>query len=218
MDVQKYFFPLGVAASVIAVYALFRNQQNAGQNTIATYPNPASSGVGLPVSDPSQTQGTVAPVSYNVPATQLAPSPIVVLQNPLNPNPQASDPSQTQDNGAPAYLTFNFGPQSDLNKTPASKKQLAQAQPGVDQSHDGCGCGSSSCGGSGPQCGQQNAFIDGNGNVKLSSSKKNQLRAQNNWLSPAQQNMMAYLQSEEGGPGSYVSMYALNADLSGPAN
>lgn len=217
MDVQKYFFPLGVLAAVLGVYAIFR-KSGSTPNAIATYPNPASSGVGLP-SDFANTQGvgaSVAPVTYNVPATSLAPSPLIVLQNPYNPNPQASDPANTQDNAAPAYLTFNFGPQSDLNKTPASRSQLRKAQPNAqgDSDHGGCGCG----GGCSGSCNQANSFPDGNGSIKLSTSKANQLKVQSSWLSPAQQNMMAYLQSEEGGVGSYVSSYALNSSLSGPLN
>lgn len=217
MDVQKYFFPLGVLAAVLGIYAIFRKTTGT-PNAIATFPNPSSSGVGLPT-DPPQSAGgvsSVAPVTYNVPATSFAPSPLIVLQNPYNPNPQASDPSQTQDNGAPAYLTFNLSPASDLNKTPASRSQLRKAQPNAqgDSDHGGCGCG----GGCSGSCNQANSFPDGNGSVKLSTSKANQLKAQSSWLSPAQQNMMAYLQSEEGGPGSYVSSYALNSSLSGPLN
>jgi hypothetical protein len=211
MDVQKYFFPLGVLAAVLAVYAVFR-KTGSNANTIATYPNPSSSGVGLPVSDPSQTQGTVAPVSYNVPTTTLAPSPIVVLQQPSNPSPQ-TPASQTPANQTPAYLTFNFGPQSDLNKTPLSNSQLSEAQPTnpgqSSAASSGCGCGGS-CSGA---CNQANSFPDGNGTVKLASSKRVQLHQQNKWLNPAHANMMAYLQSEEGGVGSYVSSYALNSDL-----
>lgn len=174
MKLEKLFLPLAVFAAVLTVYIFFRKSGGSEQ---ANVPNPASSGVTLPYTQ----SGAVQPVSYNVPAINPAPSPLVLLQQPQNAFPQ----SPASNNGVPPYLTFNFGPSHDLSKqSPSSSPNpLPLGMP------DECGCNS----GCGATCGLTGAYPDGAGNVQMSSSRSRQINDDPNWITMASNNVLSYL-------------------------
>lgn len=122
MKPEKLFFPLMVAAAIIAIYLLFRNPQPA-----ATVQGPNTASSGLPTITP-QTQ------QYQVNPPTLTPTPLIMLANPF-----ANDPNSTATK-PPAYLSFNFGPSHDLTKTPTVPASTGKTGCGCEAEQ--CGCGS----------------------------------------------------------------------------
>lgn len=184
MKIEKLFLPLTVFAAVIAVYLAFRGTGNT--NPASTIPNTASSGVPATYSS----GGVVQPVNYDVPSIATSPNPLVLLSQPSNPNPQGN--SQSDGSTGPAYLTFNQGPGKDLSKT---KPPITATT----MTCSGCSGGCQSCAN---QCNQSNAFPDGSGNTKLSSSRTRQLAQSTpgDWLKSAIDNTNAYLALEGNAP------------------
>jgi hypothetical protein len=132
MDIQKFFFPVGVAAAIVGIWVALR-KPNVGPTT-SNQVNPSPSG--LPNYTPQAVQ-------YQVNPPQLAaPSQIQLLSDPLNPNPAL--PPNPQYATPPAYLAFNFGPGHDLSKIPLTDAQIAQLNGNrPTQSDSGCGCSGS---------------------------------------------------------------------------
>jgi len=184
MNIERLFFPLTVFAAVVGVYVFFRSQNTAVQ---AVTPNTASSGV--PASYTAS--GVVQPATFDVPALTMFPNANTVLKQPTNPNPNG--PSLTADGLPPAYLTFNLGPRSDLNK---AAQPVNTDSPGA--GGGGCGCGGckekQSCRN---QCNQSNAFPDGGGNSKLASSGRRLVALSNpdSWLPNSRNNAESYIYS-----------------------
>lgn len=148
-----------------------------------TTPNPASAGV----TGPYTTQGVVTPA--NLPllpggvAFASAPAPPDVLSDPTSDNP-GSTHRRTR---APQYLSFNFGPRSDLSKS----------APSGDTADSG---GTGGCGG----CSQKKTCSGGSqgrstcgGGVALVTSRGRQVRNSqpDSWLPVTQENIDSYLAS-----------------------
>jgi hypothetical protein len=174
--IERYFFPLGVLAAVVGIWAAFRKQVPAAA---VLQPSDASSGV--------PTYDSESPGAMNIGAPVLTFNPAQAIANPLSNMPSAATPQQA---AAPQYLSFNFGPNLDFspNKQPATSNVRLQQQAA--QNPSGCGCGqASSC----QTCGKIiSNFPDGSGSCQMSSSHvKQQEAASPNWLSLAQQNVAA---------------------------
>ena len=183
MDVQKYFFPLGVGAAIIGIWVALR-KPNTGplqSNQIS----PAASG--LPNYTPQAVQ-------YQVNPPQLAaPSQIQLLGDPWDPNPAI--PTNPQNQTPPAYLAFNFGPGHDLSKIPLTDDQIAQLNGNrPTQQASSCGtCGGCSGGNSGGNCANdpnKSVFPDGRGGYMATNGR--QLVQKMNRQDPAWPQRAAY--------------------------
>jgi hypothetical protein len=150
MKAEKFFFPLMVFAAVVTVYLLLKRQPSG-----TTVQTPSTSASGVP------NYATESPTAYNVGVPQLPASPLVYLQDPMNPDPASSDVRSKP----PSYLAFNFGPSHDLTKIP--NPDLSRLQKSASNN---AGCGG--CGGCNSCDQNQNTFPDGNGRTPLSTSPR----------------------------------------------
>jgi len=170
---EKFFFPLGVLAAIVGIWAAFRKQTPAAA---VLQPSNASSGV--------PTYDSESPGAMNLGAPVLTFNPAQAMANPLSANPAAPTPA-----AAPQYIAFNFGPNLDFspNKQPSSDLRSQQKQA---MGKSGCGCGSQqSCN----TCGQiTSQYTDGSGSCQMSSThQKQQQAASENWWQNAAQNIAA---------------------------
>lgn len=203
MKLEKLFLPLSIFAAVVTVYLLFRGRGNVPSQVVT--PNPASSGVPA-----TYNFGSVTPATYNVPATPgpAAFTPTALSTNPSSPTPVGGGPTQV-----PAYLTFNFGPGSDLTKGNA-----VAAQPV--SSDSGCGCGGSSQSKSCVSCKSSNSFTDGNSPTPMASSKATAIdNTPSGVLKRQWNNTMAYLASSDPNAIPTLTSQPQSGDLGGnPTN
>jgi hypothetical protein len=177
--VEKFFFPVGALAGVLAVYFWLKKPAVPAQ---ANQPSAAPSGV--PNYTPEAQQYQVNPSTYT-------PSPLVLLSDPFSNKPAGTTnkPAGTTTEDAasqkpPYYLAFNFGPSHDLTKVPMQPKK---------KDSGACGC-KSSC----DTCSQaQNTFPDGTGATKMSSNRRRQIE-----VTPpgAWDNVINNIQSGDFGP------------------
>jgi len=203
MKIEKLFLPLFVFAAVVTVYLLFKNQENLPTQVVV--PNTASSGV-----PSSYTQsGVVQPAVYNVPPISAVSTPPPTL---LSSNPQSVAPAGGGPQQVPAYLTFNLGPQSDLNKQPASQ--------GAATTSSGCG----GCSGKKTKqcvtCKSKNSFTDGNSPTPMASSRAKAINCQPDdaWIAPWK-NVMDYLKSTDVSGIPSIAGYQPSGELgTGPTN
>lgn len=204
MKLEKLFLPLMVFGAVVTVYLLFRGQGNVPSQIVT--PNPASSGVPA-----TYNFGSVTPATYNVPAIPgaAALTPTALSSDPSSANPAGGGPSQV-----PSYLTFNFGPGSDLTK--------GNATPASSDSSSGCGCNSSPSNSSGScvSCKSRNSFPDGSSPTPLASSKAAAINDAGNdaWKAPWK-NVMDYLRASDPSAIPSLTSQPQSADLGGnPSN
>lgn len=198
LDAQKIFLPLTIVAAVVGIWAAFR--KSAGGTTVVL-PNPASSGVTPSVGAQPYTFDTnipgVSPVAIPLPSMPTLPSyiPSIAPGIPGNAAQAISDstngPPQTiadPTTPTPAYLTHNFGPRLAL-----TKKMPTPEPPASSGCGGSCGMPSPACN----TCNQTNAFPDGSGQSKMSSSRALQFAASSPgvWLQPWTDNAMSYLAS-----------------------
>jgi hypothetical protein len=175
MKWEHFFFPLGVLAAVVGIWAAFRKQVPA-----AAVLQPSSASSGVPTYD------SESPGAMNIGAPVLTFNPAQAIANPLSAMPS----SPTQPTSAPQYLSFNFGPSLDFspNKQPSSDLRSQQQQT-QGKGKGGCGgCGQSSgCN----SCGQIiSTYPDGAGACPMSSShQKQQQAASESWWWQAAQNI-----------------------------
>lgn len=202
MSLQKLFLPLSIFAAVVTVYLLFRGQGNVPSQVVT--PNPASSGVPA-----TYNFGSVTPATYNVP---VIPGAAALTPTALSSNPQSATPVGGGPSQVPAYLTFNFGPGSDLTKNNA-----VQASPVSDSS---CGCSSSKQKNSCVSCKSSNSYTDGNSPTPMASSKAAAIdNTPADALKQQWKNVMNYLASSDPTAIPSLTSQPQSADLGGnPTN
>ena len=172
MKLEKLTLPIMVAAAVIGIWLLFRGSNSTP--TAVTLPNPSSSGVAP----------GVQPVNYYVPATSISPSPLVVMQQPTNPNPAAPAPAS-----APPYLVFNLSPLQNLASNPPEPVTTGEGNGGCKSSCNQCTKKSS--------CNQPYGYPDGATATPLVTTRARQVnQAGPTWIQKAQANINAYLALE----------------------
>ena len=183
MKLEKLFLPLSVLAAVIAVYVFFRGTGSNPQTL--TTPSAAPSGVTAPLS----AGGLVTPITYSVATQPVSVPPVVVMSDPFSANPGGTTIP------TPPYLSYNLGSGNLAQPSPITQT------PATDSCCGSCGQAASTCGNI---CGKKNSYVDGNGNVALNTTRKQQLAKSNpsTWQPKALSNLDAYLATEnnEGGP------------------
>jgi hypothetical protein len=171
MKIEQFFFPLTVAASVIAVYVALRNTNNSAVPSVQANPNyqtaaPAVAAQSQPVtssvntniplvqpigSGPQQTQNTDPQYIANAAKHRWANNP----NNPSNPNIANQPTYPTILTGAlPPNQTYNLPPALSFPKRAAAMAANPSGQPATSQPSTPCGgCGgcSGGCGGSNGQ-------------------------------------------------------------------